>query len=106
MRMTFSTPVTPTRERLTGMEGRRAWTSLPRRAAGSVIGRLDDTYVQSEANRTSRCTIGPSRLKAMWPCPHGQPFAVLTAAQHHPIYPKQTAPGGLRRVEGVRVDEA
>src|SRR5215211_8308754 len=37
MRMTFSTPVTPTRERLRWVEGRRAWTSLPRSVSGSVI---------------------------------------------------------------------
>src|ERR1700742_2090231 len=39
MRTIFSTPVTPTRDRLTWVEGRRAWTSLPRSLSRSLIGR-------------------------------------------------------------------
>src|SRR4051795_4884647 len=96
MGMTFSTPVTPTRERLTWVEGRRAWTSLPRSVAGSFMGRMDDIYattaprflrgwtdirpplLHDESNRTRRCTMARSRLHAPWSCPHTrQPFAVM-----------------------------
>src|SRR4051812_8468988 len=37
MRITFSTPVTPTRDRLTWVEGRRAWTSAPVVSRRSVM---------------------------------------------------------------------
>jgi hypothetical protein len=39
--MIFSTPVTPTRERLAGVEGARACTSAPTSATGlSLMGRI------------------------------------------------------------------
>src|SRR5215210_2212162 len=102
MRMTFSTPVTPTRDRLTWVEGRRAWTSLPRRVPGSVIGQLDDSYVQSEANRTSRCTMARVGWMPWTLPPTASPFAVLTAVPKHTQC--QTAHTGQAVVEGARVD--
>src|SRR4051794_18713306 len=77
MRMTFSTFVTPTRERLTWVDGRRAWTSLPRSVAGSFIVVSDDTYagVASRGQRCSRRMFGrlPCRARqitqvgVLWP---------------------------------------
>src|SRR4051812_42873092 len=95
MRMTFSTFVTPTRERLTWVDGRRAWTSLPRSVTGSFIVASDDTYavvasrVQPRYGRmfgrlpcrarqiTQVVVLWPQAARPVVLPPHGQPFAVL-----------------------------
>ena len=81
MRMTFSTPVTPNRARGSrGLTGRRAWTSLPRRC--HWVGHMDSWTIpsaHSEANRTSRCTMGPK------------------SAACHVVLPPRPAPRGFHR---------
>src|SRR5215216_6931529 len=112
MRTTFSTPVTPTRERLTWVEGRRAWTSLPRRVAGSFMGRLTIPTRRPRPGSYPRWTDVdrlPCRARqiaqvvVLWPesaarpvvlPPHGQPLAVLPAAPPQLDCPLHTAPGG------------
>src|SRR5215208_2918428 len=95
MRTTFSTPVTPTRERLTWVEGRRAWTSLPRSVAGSFMGlwtiptrrQRPGSYARwTFVQRLSCKTRQNAQVVVLWPesavCPvvlppPGQPLAVL-----------------------------
>src|SRR5215208_923602 len=102
MRMTFSTPVTPTRERLTWVEGRRAWTSLPRTVRGSFIRLWTIPRQNTEANRTSRCTMARVGCLPWTSAPNGQPLAVFTAAQNPVVLTALTGPAV---VEGARVTE-
>src|SRR5918995_5924895 len=85
--MTFSTPVTPTRERLTYVDGLRAWTSAPRRVAGSVIGRIDDTRAKLRGKSHKSLYYGASRLHALDSAPNGQPLRSLTAPPEVPSSP-------------------
>src|SRR5215210_6833344 len=71
------------------------------RVAGSFIGLLDDTYVQSEANRTSRCTMARVGCTPGGFAPSGQPFAVLTASPTSRLS-KAHRPRRLRRVAKER----
>ena len=68
--MIFSTPVTPTRERLTSVLGRRAWTSLPRSAVGSFMATANCTCKAHWGKSHERVYTGrrgstPSRY--IWP---------------------------------------
>src|SRR5688572_24669167 len=52
--MTFSTPVTPTRERLTRVAGRRDCTSVPRSGVRSVIAAFHDIEVRASHDELGR----------------------------------------------------
>src|SRR5215207_8025488 len=84
MRMTFSTPVTPTRERLTVVAGRRPWTSLPRRAIRSVMAKPNVSGAFG-ANRTNRCTLAAARRYGLsgptGSAPRGAPATHNSTAQ-------------------------
>src|SRR5215211_7035414 len=80
MRMTFSTPVTPTRERLTCVAGRRAWTSLPSRA-GRVAMAASTIAVRRHPPSAELFVHWP-RLGAAG-IPVAQPLAVSTADSYN-----------------------
>src|SRR5687768_12353114 len=98
MRMTFSTPVTPTRDRLTWVDGRRAWTSLPTSIAGSVIRPSDDSGC------TARAAFLPARAPELddWTilaCRARQIAQVVVlwpeSAACHVVLPPRPAPRGF-----------
>src|ERR1700722_13900347 len=64
MRMTFSTPVTPTRESPTGIDGVRAWTSSP-----TVLGESDG--VERIVIGTSPASLAPHHSRVAQPAPNG-----------------------------------
>src|SRR5829696_41716 len=81
--MTFSTPVTPTRERLTWVVGRRAWTSLPRTAVGSFIAIPDCTWRTLGQNARAGCRLAAARRLQRILAPTAQPLAAPRDSQLH-----------------------
>src|SRR5215211_62207 len=83
MRMTFSTPVTPTRERLTWVEGRRAWTSLPRSAVRSVTRSTIPEATASQnpvaRSRIPNYSIQIAQTRVHWPRLHALDLPVSSA---------------------------
>src|SRR3954469_24725417 len=82
MRITFSTPLTPTRDRLTCVEGRRAWTSAPVVVSRRSVMRTHDTWrlrahvsyaVVPRYTRRGSTPLGSPPIK------QAQPFAAYAA---------------------------
>ena len=69
---------------------------------GRTFGHLDDTYVQSEANRTSRCTMAQVGWMPWTLPPTASPLRLLPRLRKQVV---QDRPDGSRRwFEGARVD--
>src|SRR5215217_3416176 len=96
--MIFSTPVTPTRERLTLVLGRRAWTSLPRSAAGSFMATANCTCKEIGAKRTKGCTLAAAaRRHQIYLAQLAQPFAAPPRPTTESGHPTRPARGRVRR---------
>src|SRR5687767_12308318 len=103
--MIFSSPVTPTRDRLTPVDGRRAWTSLDRTAVRSLMSTANctaDTLVQTARMCRTLPDLG-STPPGNWPpgsAPRGAP-----ADYNSIVHP--TRPGlGRVRLKERPLDEA